>query len=191
MSKYKNKYRTETVRLKSWNYGWQGAYFITVCTKNRVHFFGKIENGKQLLSDIGLIAQEEWFRSVELRPDMNIRLGEFVVMPDHIHGIIFIGENEFNTPPGRDVMHHVSTRDDGDGGTNSKKQTIQNQFGPQRKNLASIMRGYKSAVTINARKIRPDFGWQPRFYEHIIRNEEELNRISEYILRNPQRWTEQ
>lgn len=185
MSKYKNKYRIETVRLKSWNYGWQGAYYITANTKGRVHFFGKIENGRQILSDIGLIAQEEWFRSVELRADMNIRLGEFVVMPDHIHGIIFIGENEFNTA--QYAMHSSPNRNNSS--AISKQQSL-NKFAPQRKNLASIMRGYKSAVTIKAKKTRKDFGWQPRFYEHIIRDVEDLNRISEYIKRNPQRWTE-
>lgn len=187
MPDFKNKYRIETTRLKSWNYAWEGVYFVTICTKDRQPFLGRIENNMPVLTDIGLIAKKEWVRTVELRPDMNITLGEFLVMPDHIHGIVTIGQNEFNTPR-RDTIHCVST---GKTDANSNKQTPQNQFGPQRKNLASIMRGYKSAVSVQSRKIRSDFGWQPRFYDHIIRDESELERITNYIKDNPRRWTEQ
>jgi putative transposase len=223
---FKNKYRIETTRLKSWNYAWQGVYYLTICTKDRQPFFGRIEDNLPVLSDIGLIAKKEWVRTVELRPDMNITLGEFVVMPDHIHGIVRIGDNEFNSPhrdamhgngennsdqigrdamqgnvgnnecntPRRDAMHRVSTgktaHKHGINGFGPHKQFPQNQFGPQRKNLASIMRGYKSAVSIQSRKIRPDFGWQPRFYDHIIRDESELERITNYIKDNPRRWAE-
>ena len=108
-------------------------------------------------------------------------------MPNHFHGIIMIGENKYNQdrPRGntrfrRDAMHRVSTTD----------PQPQNQFGTQRKNLASIIRGFKSAVTKNARMIEPNFGWQSRFHDHIIRNEDSFYKISEYIVNNPSNWDE-
>ena len=142
---FQNKYRISSTRLQSWNYGNAGMYFITICTKNRECYFGGItivrgrdamHGGSTMnLTEIGKIAYDEWFKTPHLRPDMNIELGEFVVMPNHIHGIIFIGENSYNQDNDRrDAMHGVSTE-------------YKNQFAPQSKNIASIIRGYKSAVT--------------------------------------------
>lgn len=112
---------------------------------------------------------------------MNLELGEFVVMPNHIHGIITIGDNIYNRC--RDAMHGVSTE------TETKtKTTTQNRFAPQSKNLASIIRGYKSAVTLYARKKNIPFDWQRGYYEHIIRSQDEYRRISEYIRNNPTKW---
>jgi putative transposase len=128
------------------------------------------------LSPIGEIAQSEWVKTLEIRLDMNLKLGEFVVMPDHLHGIIIIGENPYNT--GRDAMHCVSTA----------FHNGQNQFAPQSKNLASIIRGFKMGVTKHARLINPKFEWQPRYYDNIIRNEQSFNAISQYIRDNPLRW---
>ena len=127
---------------------------------------------------------------------MHVELGEFVVMPNHIHGIIIIGANDYNSQctgrdamPGRDAMHCVSTtpaKHPAAAGNTGYK----NQFIPQSKNLSSIVRGYKSAVTTYARKNNLDFGWQPRFYDHIIRSMESYRLISHYILNNPARWNE-
>ena len=133
------------------------------------------------MSSIGDVAHDEWFKTPRLRPDMNLELGEFVVMPNHIHGIIIIGENEYNSDR-RDAMHRVSTH--------TQTNTAKNQFGPQRKNLASIIRGYKSAVTTYARKNQIDFAWQRRFYEHIIRSPDDYDRISKYIAENPENWNQ-
>jgi REP element-mobilizing transposase RayT len=112
-------------------------------------------------------------RHLGLRPDMNLELGEFIVMPNHIHGIILIGENEYNSR--RDAMHGVSTE-------------YKNQFAPQSKNIASIIRGYKSAVTIYARKNNIEFDWQSRFHDHIIRSMDDYAKISNYIINNPAKW---
>ncbi len=135
------------------------------------------------LSAIGEIVQSEWLKTPGIRPDMNIELDAFVVMPNHFHGIIIIGENEFNKQgkmPHRDAMHHVST------GAN----TCANQFGPQRKNLAPVIRGFKSAVTKKARILDTCFGWQSRYHDHIIRDETSYYRIAEYIQNNPLKWQE-
>jgi REP element-mobilizing transposase RayT len=191
LSRYKKRV---SVRLKNWDYAKEAMYFITICTKNRVCYFGEIiernhdkephdvlQKSNIVLqpTEMGEIARTEWYKTVKLRPDMNLKLGEFGVMPNHIHGIIMIGKNEYNIPC-RAVMHHGPT---GDGNI-----TYKNQFGPQSKNLASIIRGYKSAVTTLARKKQIEFIWQSRFYEHIIRSSTEFQRISNYIRQNPAHW---
>ncbi|GAB5554576.1 MAG: hypothetical protein Sapg2KO_41670 [Saprospiraceae bacterium] len=96
MDKYQNKYRTQSARAAWWDYGAVASYFITICTKDRRPFFGFIQNGFMCLNDIGTLVHQEWINTTILRPDMNIELGAFVVMPDHIHGIVSIGENVFN-----------------------------------------------------------------------------------------------
>ncbi len=164
-----NKYRNDTLRLKYWDYSSEGAYFITICTKNREHFFGEIIHGKMILNQLGFLVQHEWEKSIEMRPDMNLTLGEFIVMPDHFHAVIMIGKNQYNT--------------------SNEKTESKNKFGPQSKNLASIIRGFKSAITTYS-KINgyPNFAWQPRFYEYIIRNQQSFDRIQKYIIDNPKNW---
>jgi REP element-mobilizing transposase RayT len=179
------------------------------------------------LSEIGKIVNQEWLKSFELRIDMNLGMGEFVVMPNHFHAIIFIGENDYNrTGICRDAMPCVSTvaTHDGDldccsdkisGGGNATpdcgnatydsgnamigrgdamigigdaKHCVSTCFGPQSKNLASIVRGFKIGVTKRARLIRSDFNWQSRYHDHIIRNDAEYHRITNYIIANPSNW---
>lgn len=176
---FKNKYRIPSARLKDWEYGAQESYFITICIKNRQNLFGEIREGAMELSEIGLIAETEWKKTLKLRSDMNLKLGEYVVMPNHFHGIIIIGENKYNTQR-RDVMHCVST---------SKPQS-KNKFGPQSKNLASVIRGFKIGITKNARMINPGFAWQSRFYDHVIRDQKDYDRIHQYIINNPAKWQE-
>jgi REP element-mobilizing transposase RayT len=179
--KFKNKYRIETTRLKGWDYGKNGYYFVTICTKDRIPYFGDVINGMVQLSEIGKIAFDELQKTPEIRRDMNVTLGEFVIMPNHIHCIIIIGENKYNNNR-RDAMHGVSTINT----INNTNNT--NKFGPQSKNLPSIIRGFKSAVTKRTKIINPDFSWQPNYYEHIIRDEKSFKTISEYIINNPLKW---
>ena len=164
MDKFQNKYRITSARASWWNYANNAGYFITICTKNRVNYFGEIG----ALSEIGKIAESEWVKTTTIRPDMNLELDEFVVMPNHFHAIIWIGDNDYN----RDDMRTASIH----------------TFGPQSKNLASVMRGYKSSVTMFARKNNIEFGWQERFYDSIIRDEESYQRIKNYIINNPSNW---
>ena len=177
--KFQNKYRIDSARASWWDYGNNASYFITICTKNMRDYFGVIKDEKMKLSLIGEIANKEWLKGPSIRPDMNLELDEFVVMPNHFHAIICIGENEFNSNDidDRDAMHGVCTLDD-----------AKNKFGPQSKNLGSIVRGFKSAVTMAARKEKIEFGWQERFHDHIIRNEAEYERIKNYIINNPKNW---
>ena len=190
MTKFKNKYRIEPARLKNWDYAESAAYFVTICTANRTPFFGMVQNNALIHSEIGKIVASEWVKSPEIRPDMNLELGEFVVMPDHFHGIIFIGGMDAMNRViiDRDAMHRVSTMHDGDAIHRvSTGDIYKNEFGPQSKNLSSIIRGFKSAVTVQARKINPEFGWQARFHDHIIRNSKSYDVISQYIIDNPKK----
>ena len=184
--KYKNKYRIPATRLHGYDYGSNGCYYVTICTKNHVHYFGEIVDGEMQLSAIGKIAQLEWLKTTELRQDMNLLLDEFIVMPNHFHCIVYIGDNEYNTQSRRDAMqcrdamHCVSTT--------TPTAPYKNKFGSQSKNLASIMRGFKIAVTTYARKNNIDFAWQERFYDIIIRNQNALDNVRRYIINNPQSW---
>ncbi len=176
---FKDKYRIESARLRKWDYGSNASYYITICTGGRECYFGEIVEGHMILSEIGEIAKTEWLKSPEIRPDMNLILDDYIIMPNHIHGIIQIGDNEYNkyddgiiagcdcrcgdAVHGRDAMHGVSTTTT----NNELAQNRGNKFGPQRKNLSSlsddqagIIRGFKSAVTTNARTINPYFAWQ-------------------------------
>lgn len=175
MKKYRNKYRIASARAQWWDYGWHAAYFVTVCTQNREHFFGEIVDGAMVLSAIGQIVESEWLKTFDMRPDMNLHMGEYVVMPNHFHAIVGIGANKYNS---------------GRGAGRAETGKPKNRFGPQSKNLASIIRGFKIGVTKNARLIDPDFAWQPRFHDHIIRNDAEYGRISNYIIKNPANWKE-
>lgn len=185
--KFRNKYRIKSTRFKYWNYAWPGTYFVTICTKNKIHFFGEIRDRKMHINKIGKLAIQEWKITPELRPDMNLELGQFVIMPNHFHAIIIIGKNEYNTnnkmenSHSRDAMHRVST---------TRHNIPTNQFGSQSKNLASIIRGFKSSVTKQTRVYCPEFAWQPRFHDHIIRDQKSYQNISNYIIRNPFNWKE-
>ncbi len=190
--KFQNKYRTETTRLRSWNYGWNGAYFITICTQNRESFFGEVSNQKMILSDIGNITNQCWNDIPNFYPF--VRLGEFIVMPNHVHGIIIIDKSNDDAVQTQHLASQRGIHKEAQGiapvPQNKSKQISQNRFGPQSNNLASIVRGFKIGVTKNARKIRPDFKWQPRYHDHIVRDEESYQRISEYIRNNPTNWNE-
>ena len=90
MTKYLNKYRSESARAQWWDYGWNGAYFITICTADREHFFGEIKNGKMILSPTGVIADLLWHEITN--HSKYVELGDFVVMPNHIHGILILNK---------------------------------------------------------------------------------------------------
>ena len=181
MKKFQNKYHIESTRLQNWDYGSNAAYFITICTKNRNHFFGKIIDKKMQLSEIGKMANKYWDEIPEHFPF--VKLDAFVVMPNHVHGIIIIDKPD-NGTGNVDTQNFAYL-------PQSKQQTrFKNKFGPQSKNLASIIRGYKIGVTKNAKKIDANWAWQPRYYDHIIRNNISFERIRNYILLNPQKWND-
>jgi len=218
MERFQNKYRIPSARLQNWDYGRHAAYFVTICTARRQHYFGDIVDGIMQLSAIGEMVNTEWLKTFEMRPDMNLTMDEYIIMPNHFHAIIIIGENEYNNArdtirtdamrtntPHTDAMQTNTPRTDALQTNTPRTDAMQtntprtdamhcvstnkkNQFGPQSKNLASIIRGFKIGVTKNARQIHADFAWQSRYHDHIIRNDASHNRIKQYIINNPANW---
>jgi putative transposase len=188
MNKYQNKYRIPSARLQNWDYRWVGAYFITICTQNREHYFGEIANGKMQLSQVGVIADILWHQITQ--HTQNVRLGAFVVMPNHIHGILIINENGGDGDNGGNVAvetgHALSLPTE----SPVQPKTIgQQRFQNIGKNsIPSIVGSYKSAVTKHAHRLDFEFQWQTRFYDHIIRNDKSFQTISDYITNNPVNW---
>ena len=181
-NKYKNKYRIESTRLQHWDYGRNASYFITICTKKRLYHFGDILYDQIQLSKIGKIAYSCW-QEIPIHFPF-VKLGSFVVMPNHVHGIVMIHKTD-NKHENADP---VETQDFASLRSLAKPNSPQNRFGPQSKNLASIIRGFKIGVTKNARQINPDFAWQPRYHDHIIRNKKDHQNVSKYIINNPAKW---
>ncbi|AUD01170.1 transposase [Spirosoma pollinicola] len=181
MDRFQNKYRIASARAAWWDYSWAGAYFITICTAQRQHFFGEIEDGKMQLSNIGVLADVFWH---EIRHhSQQLELGSFVVMPNHIHGILILNETHTNdqnaTGPIVETRHALSLPQPH---TSPGEQRFQNQG---KNTVSSIIGSYKAAVTKHAHRLGFDFGWQTRFHDHIVRNDIEYQRINDYIELNP------
>jgi REP element-mobilizing transposase RayT len=185
--KYQNKYRIKTARANWHNYS-GGAYFITVCTKNREHFLGEItvETGHapslqtqtMKLSPIGQFLTEKLQNVTDHCPYAEIPL--FVVMPNHWHAVVFIDGDKTPYIRGNTVEtgHAPSLQ------TSEQMQKIDSSKGW----LSVAIGGIKSAVTKFAHDNDVDFAWQTRFHDRIIRNQDEMNLIGDYIENNPARW---
>ncbi len=178
---YKNKYRVDTTRLRNWDYSRNGIYSITICTKNKIPYFGEIKNQQMNLNELGEIAEKCWMEITKHFPF--VKLNEFVVMPNHIHGIIIIDKN-VEAYVEAHVAAHVEAQDFAPLRANPQY----NKFGPQSKNLASIVRGFKVGVTKWARENNIEFFWQKLYYDNIVRNEKAYENIKNYIRLNPQNW---
>jgi putative transposase len=255
MDKFQNKYRIPSARLQSWDYGANGAYFITICTAHREHYFGEIVELPTVetpnlgvstptivptmqLSEIGKLAEQFW---MEIPNHYHfIELGNFVVMPNHVHGILIINKNDNGLVDSVGLDGVVDSMDlvDSDGVVdladsvgsvgsvgsvvetpnlgvstekpNTKTNAICNANVNVNANtnadanktnrtaaatekwkpntIGSIVNQYKRICTINARKIHAGFEWQSRFYDHIIRDSAEFERIQNYIVNNPLNW---
>ena len=260
MEKYNpNIHHRKSIRLKGYDYSQAGLYFITICCENREHRFGKIENGEMIWNDAGKIAHNEWLKTPEIRP--HVELGEFIIMPNHIHGIIRLTRRDESQSPASQSPDHIPditphcdasqspdhipditphcgashtpdhtpdiiphcgashtpdhTPDirrkgelhspqlpDNQPGASHSPQLPDNKTGqshptgecdsPLRspsQTIGAIVRGYKSSVTkqlglmgFNGKL------WQRNYYEHIIRNEQSYENISNYIINNPANW---
>jgi len=178
MDKFQNKYRIPSARAHWWDYANAGAYFITICTAYRVHYFGEIagHNVKtRLIASLqGQIAQKNWNAIPTQFPF--VELGDFVVMPNHVHGILIINNAEYDN--GNDNGNNPQKT----GGFAGIKNPMLNN------NISRVVRWYKGACSFEIRKTHSDFQWQPRFHDHIIRNDAEYQRIVNYINTNPQNW---
>lgn len=167
MSYDSDKHQRHSIRLKDYDYSQAGAYFVTICTHKKEFLFGNVVNGEMRLNELGKVVQDEWHRSAKMRRE--IELDTFVVMPNHIHGIVTIVGAQGLAP-------------------------LQHGHPPlQRRprSLSTFVTGFKSAVTrrINDLRGTPYTPvWQRNYYEHVIRNEDDLDEIREYIVHNPLKW---
>ena len=167
MNLYKNKFRVESSRLKEWDYSTPWWYYVTICTKNMECWFGEVSNAKMVLNDVGKIIEKEWLRTPHLRK--MVEQDYYVIMPNHFHGITII-----NGPENFDKV--VETHSD------ASLRKVKN-------NLSYIIRGFKGSCTKQIHLLGySTFKWQPRFYDHIIRNDRDLSRIRTYIQNNPLKW---
>ena len=199
MTKFKGIYRPESTRLKGWDYSSAGYYFITICTKNREPFFGDVKGDDIHLNPVGEIANMYW--SEIPSHFTNTTLDEFIIMPNHVHGIIVIKDTSVETQHVASPQGHVASPQghvaspQGHAASpphHTQKSNTNREFGPlQPGSLSTIIRSYKSAVTRWARKNGyNDFAWQTRFYDHIIRDETSLQSICQYICDNPLKWAQ-
>jgi putative transposase len=192
-----HRHHRKSIRIKEFDYTQAGAYFVTIVTYQRDCLFGKIENGIMVLNDFGKIADECWRAIPEHFPF--IELGAYVVMPNHVHGVIVIRADESASddvvaqPVGAArTINDGGGADDGRGAIYRAPTDHIEQFGkPIKGSLPTIVRTYKAAVTRRIGREHNATGiWQRNYYEHIIRDEKDLQRITDYIEANPSRWDE-
>ena len=204
MSYNPNIHHRRSIRLKEYDYSQKGLYFVTICVQKHKNMFGEIIDKKMCLSPIGIIADVLWY---EIKNHAhNIELHEFVVMPDHIHGIIEIVDGTVETThvgaTHVGATHvgatHVGATHVGAthvGATHalplpSPQSLPQSRFQNQGKNtLSSIVGSYKSAVSKHAHRLGfAEFAWQRNYHENIIRNANDYAHIEQYINSNPVNW---
>jgi len=211
------RHHRRSIRLAGYDYTQAGAYFVTLVTHQRECLFGEIVDGEMLLNEIGRIVRDEWFRSAEIRREIALDPDEFVVMPNHIHGIVWIcnmGDDVGSHGVGADGVGADGVGADGvgahgvgadgvgahgvgadgvgaDGVGAHGRAPLPGQRLPR--SLSSFIAGFKSAVTKRINEYRGTPGvpvWQRNYFEHIIRDDGELERIRQYIMNNPALWKE-
>ena len=179
-----HKHHRRSVRLKGYDYSQAGAYFVTICTHRQQPLFGVIVDGQMRLSLLGQLVYAEWQQTAVVRP--NVYLDAFVVMPNHLHGIIVIFLNDDEAA----IHEGVAV-----GATWRVAPTMMNapeaKGSLQKGSLGAIVGQFKSAVTKQYRRL-PDSDdspiWQRNYHDQIIRNERHLTAVQQYICNNPANW---
>lgn len=195
------------IRMKWYNYSLAGTYFVTICTQDRIHCFGDVVNGKMLLNELGKYATEHWLHISDHYPFVDCH--DFVCMPNHIHGVIVIGENNVGTQflasddkndnaPDDKNGHVFNDNDNGNLSDDNKNNHIERTYKntslqssiPKSWLLGAIIRGYKIWITKYANQHNIPFARQWRFHDHIIRDQQSYDHIANYIHNNPQKRTQ-
>lgn len=186
----KDRHHRQSIRLRQYDYAQSGAYFVTICTQERACLFGVIEEDNMHLNDAGRMVQAVWTDLPNRYP--GVEIDAFIVMPNHVHGIVSIVDNVGAPLVG---AHHlgtpVSANHDSDGDDRTKRAPTRGA-----PTLGNIIGGFKSIATVEygrgvAKHAWPAFScrlWQRIYHEHIIRNEKSLTQIRQYIEENPHRW---
>jgi putative transposase len=172
-----NKHHRRSIRLKGHDYSSAGIYFITICTHHREQIFGAIINGEMQLNEFGQIVANHWQWLATQHP--YVKLGEWVVMPNHLHGILVLTDT-----PRRGGSRTAPT-------THDATQTISTNDASKHKPLGRLIGAFKTVSTKEINQIRNTPGipiWQRNYYEHIIRDKEAQHNIRRYIQTNPQSW---
>ncbi|MCX6807280.1 MAG: transposase [Patescibacteria group bacterium] len=179
-------------RLPNYDYTRDGWYFVTICIKDRIEFFGDVSKNQMILNEIGMIAKNCWLEIPKHFPDVG--LDEFIIMPNHIHGIIIIDHSKINDMDVNIIvgnknfcsLQYCSLQYLSQNQTQNIHMTWQTKLS---RSLSSIIRGFKIGVTKQCRQNNQnDFQWQKSFYDHIIRDEKSLQKIREYIRNNPSKY---
>lgn len=159
-----------SIRLRGYDYRQEGVYFVTICARGRECLFGEVVDGEVHLNECGEIAEALWLQIPLLRP--NVTLDAFVVMPNHIHGLLVVTDRDERAPAG--------------GAGDAERSS-----GPAAGSLGAIIGQYKSAVTKRVSALLGARGvsvWQRNYYEHIVRSDKALHQIREYVASNPAQW---
>ena len=194
------------MRLHGYDYSLPGAYFVTICVQNRECLFGEIKNREMILNEYGKIADAEWRNSSQIRKE--IILDEFIIMPNHIHGIIYItnlfhqnvgatgGSPEIKLrSPEINTTRAMVSKSRATSRSPLQNQYVRDQYTkscePRSKSIGAFVGGFKSKTTKQINQLRLMYGvpvWQRNYWERIIRNKIELNKIRQYIKNNPIKW---
>lgn len=185
------KYNRHSIRLKGYDYSKAGSYYITICTQNRENLFGKIENGEMIFNGAGEMVDRIYN---ELENYHEIKIDKYIIMPNHFHGIIKIpvGAESISAQNGKSIVNDESWADMESAPTGHTNAPTSHTNGE----LANVIQTFKRYTTIEYIKmvkqhILPPFNkriWQRNYWEHIIRNNDELINIREYIRYNPENW---
>jgi len=186
MNRYNpNIHHRKSIRLKGYDYSQAGLYFITICVQNREYLFGKIVNAKMELNDAGRMVATEWFKLTS-RYD-NIKLHEFIVMPNHFHAILEIVGATLVV-----AQNNTVAQNNADMGNGQPQEVAPTN----KKTIGNMVGAFQSIATVQYIRGVKNSGWEPfngklwqrNYYEHIIRNEKSHQNISEYIINNPAKW---
>ncbi|MCB2410070.1 transposase [Hymenobacter lucidus] len=168
---YHDTYRVASARLRGYDYGQNGAYFVTICTQHRTRFFGDIvvpdydwDQAYLSPTPVAALVSAAWQQIPQRFPF--VLLDAFILMPDHLHGLLLFDKPTEPAP----ALHY------------------ENRFTPQRENLSAVLRGFKAGTAAQARRASLPLAWQPRYHDRVVRSPEELDKIRHYILTNPTRW---
>jgi putative transposase len=172
MTLFRDQYRIESARKPYWDYSLPGWYFVTICTKDRKIYFGRVVDSSVSLSAIGVRATSFWQEIP--RHHVNVDIDEFIVMPNHVHGIIVIS--------GPERLPELRRRGE------IRRTMALSSVHPKAGSLGAVVGSFKSAVTRWCREQSVRFAWQPRFHDRIIRGKNSLKAVREYIRENPANW---
>ncbi len=191
-SRDSSRHHRRSIRLPGYDYTQPGAYFVTVVTHRRAHLFGEVVNGDMRLNAWGDIVRDEWFKTAHIRPYVQLRDDEFVVMPNHIHGIIWIVGSPDIVGATRRVAPTMDAAPGSSGAAPGPSGAAPTEpRGPIPQSIGAIIGQFKSIVTKRIYVLDDASGtliWQRNYYEHIVRHERALNAIRRYIIDNPRRW---